>query len=217
MATTKYGRFTKAAGLLAATGLMFAGAPPAHAADTVYAAKLQPLNATLSGGSTTGTARITVHGDKLTINIDVKGAAPHIEHWQHFHGFEDGKPAACPTAAADVNHDDAIDLLETAPAAGTTMVPFNAAPAAMDIPADTYPKADAKGHYVYNKTVSLKALEAAFAKAFPGQKLDLDHRVIMIHGVPSTTKLPASVASLGPIPAAVTLPIACGKLERVAK
>jgi hypothetical protein len=38
--------------------------------------------------------------------------------------------------------------------------------------------------------------------------------VVFIHRVPSATKLAASVASLGPIPAQVTLPIACGKIER---
>jgi hypothetical protein len=36
---------------------------------------------------------------------------------------------------------------------------------------------------------------------------------VYIHGVPSATQLPSSVASLGPIPAQVTLPIACGKIE----
>ena len=217
MARTRFGRLVKFAGLLAATALVCAGAPPAQAADAVYTATLQPMNAALAGGSTTGTARITVHGDRLTIHIDVKGAPPNIEHWQHFHGFKDAQAASCATQAADVNHDGAVDLIETGPASGTTMVPFNAAPAAMDIPANSYPKADAKGHYVYSKTVSLKAMQAAFAKAFPGQDLDLDRRVILIHGVPAATRLPATVASLGPIPAAVTLPIACGKLLRAAR
>ena len=37
----------------------------------------------------------------------------------------------------------------------------------------------------------------------------------MMHGVPLATKLPSSVASLGTIPAQVTLPIACGKITRL--
>jgi hypothetical protein len=97
------------------------------------------------------------------------------------------------------------------------MVPFNGAPAAMQIPTETYPKASAKGSYSYEKTVSLKALQAAFAVAFGGQDLALDRRVVFIHGVPATIKLPASVVSLGSIPASVTLPIACGKIERAAR
>jgi hypothetical protein len=140
-----------------------------------------------------------------------------MEHWQHFHGFKDQRPATCPTARADVNHDGIIDLIETEPTSGTTMVPFNARPAAMKIPSNTYPKASSKGTYRYRKVISLKALEAAFAKTFGTRNLDLDHRVIFIHGVPPTTKLPSTVASLDDIPAHVTLPIACGRIERISK
>jgi len=223
MATAKFERAAGFLSVLAAAAFGCAGmtaadaAARAGAASAAYIAELHPLNVGTVGSDTTGKARITVRGDVLTITIDVKGAPPDIEHWQHFHGFKDGRAATCPTTAADANHDGVIDLIETEATSGTTMVPFNGAPAAMQVPAETYPKASAKGTYHYKNTVSLKTLQAAFAKAFNGQDLDLDHRVIFIHGVASTTKLPASVASLGPIPASVTLPIACGKIERVVK
>jgi hypothetical protein len=61
--------------------------------------------------------------------------------------------------------------------------------------------------------VSLSALDAAFGQKYNGQKLQLEHRVVFIHGVPETTKLPATVASLGDIPAQVTIPIACGEIK----
>ena len=217
------GRAAKVLSVLAAAEIGCVGTMTADAAarastaDTVYIVELHPLNAGIAGGDTSGRARITVRGDVLTITIDVKGAPPDIEHWQHFHGFKDARVAACPTAAADTNHDGAIDLIETEATSGTTMVPFNGAPAAMQIPTETYPKASAKGSYRYKNIVSLKALQAAFAKAFNGQDIDLDHRVIFIHGVAPTTKLPTSVASLGSIPASVTLPIACGKIERAVR
>lgn len=188
------------------------GAEPA-----VYVAHLQPMNSKVTGLQTTGEARFTVNGDTLMIDIKVKGAPPEVEHWQHFHGFKDGHDATCATSAADHNGDGIVDLIETEAASGTTMVPFNAAPASMQVGTDTYPKAAADGSYEYKKSVPLKALNAAFAKAFDGGKVDLDRRVVYIHGVPSNTRLPASVASLGTIPAQVTLPIACGKIERSAK
>jgi hypothetical protein len=191
-----------------------ASAAAGRSKAVVYVAKLHPMNTKVTGSETTGTARFTVRGGKLLIDIRVKGAPPNIEHWQHFHGFKNQRAASCPTAAADANHDGIIDLIETEPSSGTTMVPFNANPAVMKIPTNTYPKASADGRYTYKKTVSLKALRAAFAKAFGSRHLDLDHRVVFIHGVPSSTKLPATVASLGPIPAQVTIPIACGKIER---
>lgn len=200
-------------------GALALGAPPAGfaapSAHAVYVAHLHAMNTGVTGAPTTGEARFTVEGDKLTIQVKVKGAPPDTVHWQHFHGFTDGHAATCPTAAADANHDGIVDLIETGKASGTTMVPFITDPASMDVAHGTYPTADAHGDYSYQETVSLRALDAAFAKAFPGQKLDLAKRVVYIHGVPSSTRLPSTVASLGPIPAQVTLPIACGRIERV--
>lgn len=94
------------------------------------------------------------------------------------------------------------------------MVPFDQDPAGMDVPHGNYPKAMADGSYEYRASVSLSALDAAFGKAFGGSKLDLDRRVLMIHGVPAKTALASTVASLGTIPAQTTIPIACGRIER---
>ncbi|MEZ5533473.1 MAG: hypothetical protein R3E69_13955 [Steroidobacteraceae bacterium] len=186
---------------------------PDHA---MYVAHLKAMNAGTTKGSTTGEARFIIDGDNVTIDVRVHGAPSDTVHWQHFHGFANGQPASCPTAVADANHDGIVDLIETGNTSGTTMVPFDSDPAGMDVAHGTYPKADARGAYHYHQTVSLKALSTAFAKAFPGQKLDLDKRVVYIHGVPASPALPPTVASLGPIPASVTLPIACGRIERVA-
>jgi hypothetical protein len=188
------------------------GSPPDSDSRAVYVAQLHPMNATITGLKTTGQARFTVEGDSLTIRIDVKNAAPGATHWQHFHGFKDGRAASCATPAADKNHDGIVDLIETEPASGTTMVPFIDDPVSMNVAEGTYPKASAAGSYEYRSTVSLKALTAAFAKAFDGAKLDLDRRVVLIHGTSKT--LPGTVASLGPIPSTVTLPIACGTIQR---
>jgi hypothetical protein len=63
----------------------------------------------------------------------------------------------------------------------------------------------------------LSALKAAFTKAFNDPQFDLDKRVVYVHGIFPATKLPATVASLDDIPAQVTLPIACGKIEKVSR
>jgi hypothetical protein len=202
---------------LACSPLALAGTP-VTADDrqaTVYAAKLHPVNTKVTGLETTGEAHFSIDGDTLTITISAQKLPPDIVHWQHFHGFKDNSDAACPTEAADVNHDGIIDLIETEPAAGTTMVPFDEDPVAMDIGGGTYPKAGADGTFNYQETVSLNALDAAFAKVFGDKALDLDRRVVFVHGILESTELPASVASLGTIPTHVTLPIACGEIKRV--
>lgn len=210
-------------GTIAIAGAMCALAGPAGAqtpaspSDGVYVAKLVPLNRDITKLETTAEARFTIKGDALAITVDAKGLPPGMMHLQHFHGFKDGDAATCPTAAADANHDGIIDLIETEPISGTTMVPFHDNPAGMEIVRDTYPKAGADGIFHYKQAVSLKALQAGFLKAFGSDQLNLERRVVFIHGVFPATKLPASAASLGTIPAQVTLPIACGKIDRVVR
>ena len=193
-----------------------AGADADHArVRAMYVARLAPMNAAAVGSRTTGEARFEIRGRDLIIDIKVENAPPNITHWQHFHGFKDGRAATCPSPSADRNGDGIVDLIETEPASGTTMVPFDDAPAKMDIAHGIYPKASAGGSYTYHEVVPLRALQAAFAKSLGTPKIDLDKRVVYIHGVPADIRMPATVASLGPIPAHVTLPIACGRIERV--
>jgi len=185
-------------------------------APTTYRAELSALNASVTGSEASGEVVLTISGDDLTIRITVEGVPADMMHLQHFHGFpEAGKAAHCATMEQDANGDGIVDLIETEPVSGTTMVPFHDDPVSMAVVNDTYPKADANGAYTYEKTVSLKALEAAFAKAFPDSNgnLDLGHRVVYIHGIPDSQELPSTVASLGDIPAQITIPIACGELK----
>jgi hypothetical protein len=186
-------------------------ASPTLAADH-FIAKLQPLNADKIGTSANGTADFKIADGKLITTIDLSGLPPDMMHLQHFHGFADGKDAVCPTAAADTNKDGYIDLLETEPMAGTTMVPFDAHPAALEIANDSFPKADKNGVAHYSDSESVAALETALKDKFK-TGLELDKRVVFIHGIANTTALPDSVKSLPGAPAQVTIPIACGKIE----
>jgi hypothetical protein len=186
-------------------------ASPTFAADH-FIAKLQPLNADKIGTSAKGTADFRIADGKLITTIELSGLPPSIMHLQHFHGFTDGKDAVCPTAAADTNKDGYIDLLETEPMAGTTMVPFDAHPAALEIANDSFPKADKDGVAHYSQSVSVAALETALKDKFK-TGLELHKRVVFIHGIANTAALPDSVKSLPGAPAQVTIPIACGKIE----
>lgn len=200
---------------IAVAAALSACAPGPDPAEALYVAQLSGLNDSVTGRAAMGEARFALRGDQLVITVDVSGVPGGMAHWQHVHGFVDGHASSCPTAASDANGDGIIDLTETEPVAGTTMVPLHGDPVSLDIPRDAYPAAAATGALAYTDTVSLAALQEAFGKTFNGQPLSLGHRVIFVHGVPATTELPASVASLGPIPAQVTLPIACGTITQV--
>src|SRR5699024_2593174 len=150
----------------------------------VYEAEIGPLNADITDSETSGKARFTIEDNKMKIRIEIKNAPSGIEHWQHFHGFADGKGAKCPTVAADENDDGIIDLIETEAVSATTMVPCNDLPADMEIPTDTYPIADEDGNYRYEKEVSMDDLSKAFSETFGGADRNLESRVLYIHGVP---------------------------------
>ncbi len=206
--------FSAAAGLALMLGAGIVAGQPAHAAETIYTTKLMPMNAKVTGSEAGGEARFTISGDTLTITVDAHGLPPGMAHMQHLHGFVSGNNAMCPGAGADVNHDGVVDLNETEAAAGTTLIPLNGDPAALKLAGAGYPAASKDGKYSYRHSVSLKALDAAMAKAYKGASADLAQRVIFLHGVPTHTALPKTAASLPGVPAQMTLPIACGKLVK---
>ena len=153
-----------------------ASAATGQDADLVYTARLVPLNATVTGSQAAGEVTFGITGDRLTIATDARGLPEDMTHWQHFHGFKDGRDATCPASSADANGDRIVDLIETEAVSGTTMVPFNEDPVAMNVPDDTYPSSSPAGELRYEKTVSLSALEAAFGAAFGGQRLAIYQR-----------------------------------------
>lgn len=199
--------------LLALATLLTAQPMTSGEATERYVAKLVPVNAGKIGTSASGTADLQVADGKLIVAIDVAGLTPGLMHLQHFHGFPDGKDATCPTAKEDTNGDGYVDLIETEAVAGTTMLPFHDHPATLEIPNDTYPVADKNGAASYRHTDSVDELETALKEKLKAPALDLAKRVIFVHGVPSDAKLPETVKSLPGVPAQVTIPVACGKIE----
>ncbi|WP_353990444.1 hypothetical protein ABVF11_07615 [Pediococcus argentinicus] len=182
---------------------------------TKFKANIVPLNAEKIGHKAHGTATFEIDDNQLTINIEMHDTPANIQHWEHFHGFPDGHQAEIATMDQDQNGDGFVDLPETEPVSGTTMVPFNDEPAKMDIPNDEYPVSDANGDFSYTRVVPLDQLEENFKKAFSDSNLELDKRVVYIHGIPTDVDLPESVAGeVGPYDAHVTLPIAVGKIEK---
>lgn len=200
---------------LVASGIAVSSMNGVATAQT-YKVHLTGLNAGKIGSAAEGDATLKVVGDRLEVRIKMNGVPANIEHWEHFHGFTDARNATCATSAMDANKDGFIDLLETEPVSGTTMVPFNDKPEEMQIPTHTYPHASARGNFEYTKLVPLAQLAATFGRTYAGQTIDLERRVIYVHGVPSDSGLPTTVGSLGPVPSHVTLPIACGKIVKVA-
>jgi hypothetical protein len=202
---------TVAAVCALAVGMLGDLVPAAQAAD-IYTATLMPMNAHASHGEVRGKALVTVSGPDVTFELQAEGLSPSMMHMAHLHGFAGDRNATCPGAQADVNGDGVVDLLETEPSSGVTMIPFNASPATLKIASDTYPMASKEGRISYHQQLSLAGLTSAMSTAFNGAAPNFADRVIFLHGVPSTAHLPETAGSLPGVPPQVTIPIACGKL-----
>lgn len=137
-------------------------------------------------------------------------------HMIHIQGFTTGdKAASCAIPIQDKNGDGIVDLDETTPVSGTTLIPFTDQPVTLKIASDASPKANAGGELIYRNTVSAAHLVASLKQQFGIDSVQLDRRVIYVHGVPDSSHLPATVKSLPGVPANLTLPIACGVIQAV--
>ncbi len=179
-----------------------------------YRAEITALNESVTGKMPSGTASLQIKGDSLTINIELSDLPPDMMHLQHYHGFIDGRDATCASMDQDGNNDGVIDLIETKKVSGVTLVPFHDDPVSLEIKTETYPVADNQGKASYEKTLSLTQLEKNLRKKHNITTLLFQNRVVYIHGINPEKSLPETIQSLPEVPAHITLPIACGKLER---
>jgi len=187
----------------------------APASPTVYRADIHPLNAELTGLEPSGTATLTVTADSVRIQVDAEHLPPAMMHMMHIHGFADNTQATCPTTMQDANHDNIIDDPEAETSTGPPLIPLNGNPVVMNAAALTYPAADSSGKIAYDVTLPLNALKTALKSTQKITKLEFDKRIIMIHGIMDDSTLAETVASPPGVPAATTVPIACGEFERV--
>jgi hypothetical protein len=182
----------------------------------LYTAEIHELNADLTNKNVSGTATFIAAGGNLYVTIVVRGLAPSMMHLQHIHGFKAStKKGSCPGSDADTNGDGVIDLIETHPYSGVTLIPFNAAPAELKILTSSYPKANEDGLITYRKKIPLDTLKQNIRQKYDIKKFSLENRVIYIHGIPDSASLPETIESLPGVPARVTVPVACGEIKAV--
>lgn len=184
-----------------------------------FLATLTPLNQEIAG-KTSGAVTIHWEGDFLAAHVRVLGSAPNIIHAQNVH--IDG---LCPTETADINLDGIIDIVEANHYTGPILIPLDGDINSQYSLLGMYPVADTWGSYIYSQTASLESFlqDMKMEDEDPLDdivKLDevlfnLDGRVVMIHGVADELSLPDTVAGKNELSAAQTLPIACGRLNRV--
>lgn len=184
-----------------------------HGPDVVYEAILKPLNARANKRGVTGKAQIVVDDGLISFAVDARGVAPGITHLQHVHAAD-----ACPKMKDDANRDGLLDLIEGVPVYGGIFIQLDSDLAVQN--GGDFPVATDRGILSYYQEVTAPGLVAGLKDAGvlgDGELVNLEGRHIVIHGVAPDTELPSTVASIGDIPAQVTLPVACGEIRIVSE
>lgn len=175
---------------------------------------LTPLNSNVSG-LVTGTAEVLYEGDTFEVKINVTGA-PEATHPQFIY-----LGTACPETPTDANQDSFIDGIEAQSAAGKILILLDDDLIAQSA-GGTFP---AGANYQYSESTSFLAMLAelklpddnatdSVTKLGTNDEIDLAEKVVIVHGVPATTKLPETVRGVDGASPHETLPIACGVLVR---
>lgn len=200
-------------------GALAARHAPATDDGALYVAELHPLNPRIQQaldpdaqdgplGVAGGKAYFKLSNGEFVAVLDAHGVETGMVHPQHIHAAD-----RCPPQSADVNHDGYVDVIEGLPYYGPIVVPLDdqlSNLASNQFPMSTEPR----GTYHYTATALLDELSSAVEAAGFGP-LALETRHVVVHGVDPNTFLPPSVQSLGPAPAFLTLPVACGPIHRV--
>lgn len=173
-----------------------------------FTANLTPLNGDLSFRPVHGSVAIQVEDGQISVRIDAEGLEPGIPHPQHIHGKMG--VGSCPDASDDQNGDGVIDVVEGLPDYGGILVTLDSdLTNGATTEVDGLPKANRAGVIHYRQTADLSAVEAGASR-----NLNLEQRHIVLHGVDPDLQDTAlsDAASIGDLPAWLTLPVACGEL-----
>jgi hypothetical protein len=186
----------------------------------LYRAVLAPINASATN-KTTATVEIKIVGDEVIVESNITGAPSGVKHLQNI-----TTSSACPPASADINADTFVDVAEALPHTGQILLPLDSDLSEQMDGLSYGPIANLSGNYVYRRSTTLTKLLAdlqapdpdsadLIAKLPAGENLNLSGRVIIVHGVATSTVLPDTVSTTGDHSQAESLPIACGVIQRI--
>ena len=173
-----------------------------------------PHNDAASGNSRAeADVQMVRHGNVVSITVDGKRSAPGLVHAQHIHG-----PGmhACPTIAADTNHDGLIDTSEGAPDYGPIVVSLtttgDTSPSS-GLAVARFPVADANGNYHYQRDFTVGV-------DIPASVADhLTEFHVVSHGIDTNHNgsydFSKGASDLDPsLPQEATVPASCGLIQR---
>lgn len=187
----------------------------------VYTVSFQSANASINGNEVNGSGQVILDGGHFGVSYTVSGVFTDSTHMAHIHKGPD-----CPTAAQDTNKDGLVDVIEAGAVDGGILVNLDGDLSTFDSGSDHTSSPDLYGNLFYIGSGSYSSMvedlhrpapdpKTGVITLAPGENFDLDHAVIVIHGIDPTKPLPGSVQTVQGLTSNQSLPIACGKLKKL--
>ena len=181
--------------------------------EGTYKAIMRPYNFNLAGWIPNGITDINIVSNEMEVKSWLDDSAD-VTHMQNIH-----IGTTCPGPEHDSNKDGYVDLYESMAVAGKILIPLDSEISAQDGSTE-FPK----GNFSYFETVNIPAmmddLQSAdtntgdsMVKLAPTQGLNLAGKVIIIMGS-ANRMIPDSVSLHNGQPKNLSIPIACGVIER---
>lgn len=157
--------------------------------------------------------------DELVGDIRLTNAGPNLLHSQYVR-----LGSRCPTVTDDKNSDGIIDAAEGEAVYGKVYFPLDGDLTSQSSHDGEFPVGDVYGNYVWSKVTTFSSFiqdmrsplaNDGYHKLVAGQPLDIEGKVVVIHGVDEATDLPATVGTINRIVPYQTLPIVCGVIKKV--
>lgn len=170
-----------------------------------YRAILRPLNNHLSGFIPSGIAEVNIRGDLIKVKTILDDDA-RVKHIQNLHIGE-----RCPRPFDDTNKDGVIDSNEARKISGEILIPLDRDLNSIQLGEGLFPFGS---KLTYVESASLENLINDL-RINRGIEFNPKNKAVLIHGVSLNTKLPETVTTFEQHPSQLSVPIACGVLQKI--
>lgn len=157
--------------------------------------------------------------DELVGDVRITNAGPKLIHAQN---VRVGR--RCPDARDDTNGDGIIDAPEGEAVYGKILFPLDGDINTQASHDGEFPVGDIYGNYIYSRVAKFSTFikdlrsekgDDGYNKLRLDEPLDIEGRVVVVHGVDAAMDLPASVGTVGRMANYQALPIVCGVIYKV--
>lgn len=178
-----------------------------------YVAFLRTINSSVNGYIPFGRAELSLKEDELKV-VTYLDDDQRVMHIQRIHTGN-----RCPTLEDDLNKDGYIDIVEAEKSLGEVILPLDNDLSSREAGEGKYPIGSS---FTYTRSVKwsglIEDLQRPYKEGYmvlEEDQLNLENRVILIHGTSYSSLVPNTLATHDGIEPHLSVPIACGIIKSI--